>query len=436
MSWYDDLQPASFRGVPFQVETVDRTEGLNTVLREYPFQDLPTVFSMGRAAGELKFSAYVIGDDYVPLMNALEKALLVPESGVLVHPSIGSLRVSFHGKVTIKEAFATEGGMARFDMTFIRAEARRYPTDAPNTGVSAFAAALAGIVASVQAFTDTYNLNRVAGWVRANVFDNLVLLHSAMFDVCYAIKQGTDGFDDLVRMGRGSADILSDIVLIPQDLGAHYARLLSFDKNYTPEQAARAVATLLPLVDLRTPTVLLPDALPMRDPRLVSLLEHAVTPPYSPYATASRATLAAHCTTIQSLCQRLAFCALVQAASMTTYANYDMALLVRQAIQKHGRRLIYEASLEPSPAQVSGDMSVHDALMATLTAALTHLHAESLDLARLTTFTPMADDSIWSISYQLYGNTDSADEIWAMNPHITNPLLVPAGVALRVVDHG
>lgn len=435
MTWYDDLQTASFRGVPFQVDSVERSEGLNTVLREYPFQDLPTVFSMGQAAGEIKFSAYVIGNEYVSAMNALEKALLVDDSGILVHPSIGSMRVRFHGKVSIKEAFTTEGGMARFEMTFIRAEARRYPVEATNTGMSAFAAALAGITASVQGFVDKYNLKGVAGWVRGNVFDNLVLLHSTMFDVCFAIKQGTDGFDDLVRMGRDASSLLTDTLLIPQDLGAHFASLLKFDKNYTSDQAANAVANLLPIADLQTPAVLLPDGLPMRDPRLTSLLEYTVSPPYSPYATASRVTLADNCAALQTLTHRLAFCALIQAASMASYANYDVALIVRAAINKHGQRLIYEASLEASTLSVGGDRTVHDALMAALTAALTHLHKSSIDLARLTTFTPVDDDSIWSISYQLYGTVDFADEIWTMNQHITNPLLVPAGIELRVINH-
>ncbi|WP_405023326.1 DNA circularization N-terminal domain-containing protein, partial [Limnohabitans sp.] len=42
MSWIDELQQASFRGVPFHVETTERKPGFHTVLRDYPFQDLPT----------------------------------------------------------------------------------------------------------------------------------------------------------------------------------------------------------------------------------------------------------------------------------------------------------------------------------------------------------------------------------------------------------
>ena len=46
IAWLKQLRRASWRNVPFQVDTVDISAGQNTVLREYPFQDLPTVFSM------------------------------------------------------------------------------------------------------------------------------------------------------------------------------------------------------------------------------------------------------------------------------------------------------------------------------------------------------------------------------------------------------
>ena len=54
-SWLDQLRTASWRDVSFQVDTIEMTDGDNTVMREYPFQDLPTVFRMGAGANEIKF---------------------------------------------------------------------------------------------------------------------------------------------------------------------------------------------------------------------------------------------------------------------------------------------------------------------------------------------------------------------------------------------
>ena len=61
--------------------------------------------------------------------------------------------------------------------------------------------------------------------------------------------------------------------------------------------------------------------------------------------------------------------------------------------------------------------------------------ARSRDLVRLTTFTPEAWMPVWVISYRLFGTAEYADDILAMNPHITHPLLVPPGRALRVARH-
>ena len=74
-TWLEQLLPASFRGVPFQVDTIEHQAGDNVVLREYPFQDLPTVFRMGEAAEEIKFFDFAFKDgkkmaeelDYVPM---------------------------------------------------------------------------------------------------------------------------------------------------------------------------------------------------------------------------------------------------------------------------------------------------------------------------------------------------------------------------------
>ena len=70
------------------------------------------------------------------------------------------------------------------------------------------------------------------------------------------------------------------------------------------------------------------------------------------------------------------------------------------------------------------------------TAALRDLQQRSRDLVRLTTYTPQAWVPVWQLSFELYGTASYADEILEMNPHIRNPLLVPPGRALRIVNHG
>lgn len=443
-TWLDQLQPASFRGVGFQVDTSTRTPGNNTVLREYPFQDLPTIFSMGEAAEEIKFSAYVVGNDYMSKADALEQALKVQDSGVLIHPTIGAVRVWHHGKFEIAEAYTTDGGVARFTLTFVRADARRYPPQATNTGLSAFAAALQAKLAIVQDFVNRYSLSGVAGWVRENVLNNLLALHGAVFDVLFAVRQGADGVEDIIGMARGAEGLLKDMLLMPSDLGAHFARLFDVPKNLTPEQAGNVVVQLLPK-DVISTEVLLPSSLPVRDPMLPSLIDVVVSPVYSPYSTPSRQAEAQACADLQAMVQQLAWATLVQGAAQMDLSNYDEALAIRGVIHASYQRFCDEhsqrgAALAATSTALSTEgaapMSWHHATANAHAAAMSHLQQSSLSLSRLITYVPQDVESVWSISYRLYGTPHRADEIRAMNRHILNPLLVPAGIALRVVDHG
>lgn len=59
-----NLRPASWRGVPFQVDSTDMGAGRRTQLHEYPQRDKPWVEDLGRAAREVAFDGFVTGADY------------------------------------------------------------------------------------------------------------------------------------------------------------------------------------------------------------------------------------------------------------------------------------------------------------------------------------------------------------------------------------
>ena len=60
MSWKDNLREASFRDVPFFVESVSTEVGRRNVLYEYPFRDDPYIEDLGKAAGVYNVTGYVI----------------------------------------------------------------------------------------------------------------------------------------------------------------------------------------------------------------------------------------------------------------------------------------------------------------------------------------------------------------------------------------
>ena len=98
MSWRDELRPASFRGVPFEVISVSGDEGRRYVADEAPESDeLAPPLDLGRRRPEFRVRGFVIGDDYLDQRKRLLAALNAAGPGELVHPYRGRVRVQVGG---------------------------------------------------------------------------------------------------------------------------------------------------------------------------------------------------------------------------------------------------------------------------------------------------------------------------------------------------
>lgn len=130
-TWRDQLHPASFRGVPFHVDSDSMPAGRRTQTHEYPQRDKPMVEDLGRVTREIKLAAFVIGEDCYfqrdNLLNALDK----PGAGELVHPWYGRLTVT--ATVCSVSHERREGGMVRFDLVFVEDGEKGFPAGVPNT---------------------------------------------------------------------------------------------------------------------------------------------------------------------------------------------------------------------------------------------------------------------------------------------------------------
>lgn len=434
MTWLDQLQRASFRGVPFQVDTIDHSAGDNVVMREYPFQDLPTVFRMGEAAEEIKLSAYVIGDNYHEQRDALRQVLT--GHGVLMHPTAGSLRVFVAGKYTIKEAPTAEGGMARFDLTFIRAEARRYPAGVVNTVQRTQAAAATVKEAAADAFVANWSISKVPGWAASRAVARIVESVTAVWAKVSALTQRLGDFKNgLISAYQTLRDGINTLVSVPLALVGAIKTLFSLPSELSAGLAKEVRGAFKSLFNLSS-------TLLKRDFEVVSM--PSVGAGLAMYGTgnaavlgvdsAARAELDRLTQASDQLFETLALATYAEAAAQSDLSGYDEAMALRADIHGQSLTLLQRASRAVASDGLPAS-SYHDALMALLTAALEDLQARSRDLVRLTTFTPEAWMPVWAVSYRLFGTAEYADEILAMNPHITHPLLVPPGRALRVARH-
>ena len=433
-AWLDQLQPASFRDVPFQVEGIEHQAGDNVVLREYPFQDLPTVFRMGEGAEEIKFSAYVIGDDYTVQRDRLREVLT--GDGVLIHPTAGTMRVFVAGKYTIKENPVAEGGMARFDLTFVRAEVRRYPAGIANTQQTAKDKAEVAKASSVDAFAAAFDLTNKPGWAAdravARVTDSVSAVWSNVAKVTNGLGDFTnrmignyqalrDGLNGLVRQPRLLANALATLFALPTDIGSAAARdfAAAFEGlwNMGAKVARRDFETAV---------------MPAVGAGLVIYGTGSATG--IGLDTPARKQLAVLNDTIDQLVESLAFAGWVQAIAAADMTSYDDALALRTKANDQAKRLLLRSSTQAASDALPAS-SWHDAMMACLSASLADVRDRSRDLSRLTTYTPDGWMPVWLVSYRLFGTVAYVDEILDMNPHIAHPLLVPPGKALRVMRH-
>jgi prophage DNA circulation protein len=101
MSWRDELRPAAFRGVPFEIVELGGSSGRRVVADELPETDeLPPTQDLGRVRPEYKIRGFVSGLDYLDKRDAIIAALNAPGPGELVHPWRGRMVVQVRAPVT------------------------------------------------------------------------------------------------------------------------------------------------------------------------------------------------------------------------------------------------------------------------------------------------------------------------------------------------
>ena len=121
--WRQWLQPASFRGIIFHVETGGVAGGRRVAQHEFPKRNVGYAEDMGRRIRRWTMQGYLIirpGNlDYTQARNSLIVALEQDGPGTLVHPTLGQQQVmvdTFSYQETRQK-----GGYCMFEMIFVEA---------------------------------------------------------------------------------------------------------------------------------------------------------------------------------------------------------------------------------------------------------------------------------------------------------------------------
>ncbi|MDB2704918.1 DNA circularization N-terminal domain-containing protein [Pseudomonadota bacterium] len=216
MSFRDQLQSGSFRGVPFYTLTVEGEIGRRVVTHEYPNRDKPYNEDLGRASRGFTVECYVSGDSYMVDRNALTEALEAKNSGTLIHPFWGEMQAQ---AVTtrIKESSDQEG-VAYFSIKFIEAGDNENPASNNDTAALIDLSADDLLDAANADFLDKYTVDGVPEFVRQAAVD----VTQKAFDLMSALPSLEGGIDfdmtDLIAEPEQLAKQIQDTIASVSDV--------------------------------------------------------------------------------------------------------------------------------------------------------------------------------------------------------------------------
>lgn len=157
------LQEASFRGVPFHVDGAGVEVGRRVQVHEYPQRDMPWAEDLGRATRGFTVDAFVVGPNYVQDAQALIAAAEEEGPGTLVHPWLGSMQVSM--KELMRVRFDAAAGHAVVTFSFVEPGELEFPSAAESTPSVSQMAADGLSAASIESFAADFSIAGLPSFV-------------------------------------------------------------------------------------------------------------------------------------------------------------------------------------------------------------------------------------------------------------------------------
>lgn len=377
MAWTDTLRAASFRGVPFEVDTAQMVGGRRVGVHETPASDRPVTEDLGRRTRAITLEAYVIGDDAAGQAIALLEALEAKGPGTLVHPIWGEIVVNLqeyrqvdswdNGNVILFSLSMVENG----ELSFVSLD----------TG-----SALDDAIAALDAVT----LAEVTEQLDSEGFS------LAVIDAAVAAIDGV--LDEIEAVVASPMAALEDAAELFGEIEALKVR--AQELAGAPEDFAAAVQSLLGRVG---------DLLGLR--RLASGAGEAYVSPV-PSTTDSERRATVEYTARRAQC-RYALSAACGYLRDATLDVYDDAIADRDALAA----LIAAEEEEADPESA-------DALRALRTALVQDITRRVASLPRVTEYTPRGVVPAVLIAWELYADAERTAEIVDRND-IIHPLFVP-----------
>ncbi len=403
MSWLDELRPASFRGVPFEVVDANRGLGRKVARHDFPLRDFATGEDMGLNPGEFRVQAIVIGNDYMTARDALEVALNKPGTGPLILPWTGQRTVRLMSASAVESA--REGGMVTYDLVFMPEDNAPPPVQTPDTSADVASAGSNAQTQANTAFTNIFTVANQPSFVTTAAANVIGQISDQIDSLTAPLKAQVGALDGFVAQGLALRSQVLNLVTQPAELAASISGLIQGIRTVasTPADALTALEVLLGFA-----------------PDLPSI--NVTTPARQAQVTAQAA--------VTTFVQQTAAAEAVQAVADIDFVAYDDAVATRDTIGDLIDTLAYAAA-------DAGDGASWQTLSAARQAMIRDVTARGGSLAHLVNYTPPTAVPVLVLAYGLYDDTtaleDNAADIITRNG-ILYPGFVRGGIPLQVLS--
>ncbi len=402
MGWRERLLTASFRGVRFFVERDSNQSGRKTVVHEFPERDLPYAEDLGRDTRVYNISGYLVGDDYLTqrdsLLNACENK---SGAGLLIHPYFGALDVVCQRVRTIDNA--NETNMLRLGLTFVESGLDRFPVFRPNTRTQNSTNRLAALDVAKDTLAAAYDLTRVpinkVKQIRANIRTALGIVEDARLTVKSVASYRRrfealgDDVETLLNSPRELADAFADLLMFGTFPSGLFPAGRSDEYNEDNEDSPATSGN-------------------SRD-QFNELQEVWDFAPGSDTVSSDA---------FNSFFNQAVICA---AAGLITEIEFDS---VNEA-EEFRDILVQQVN---GILEQEADSELSDAFRSLRTGVIEDVNRRAVNLSRLVELTLVESAPALVLSYNLYGSTDSEQDIIDRNK-VENPGFVPGGEPIEVL---
>lgn len=400
-TWREQLQPASFRGVPFHWRQISGPVGRKTARHDYPGRDDCYIEDLGKLPREFNVEAYVLGAEYMAARDKLINALELPGEGELIHPTHGRIMVKLKEPGSVSES-TDEGGMARFSLTFIRSGLATLPAVVVDTSAAVLTAADAVATTAQAEFAAAFGVKKAPEFLANDALATIGTIVAKAAALRSTITAASDAVTAVANTISNVAESATALISAPLELAAALYGTVQ-DLLALPARLEDALAAYRVAGDFFAGTAAIPRTTP------------------------SRIRAADNQDALQQLVVRAAVIEACRASATLeltgVYGNSTAVMELRLELADR-LDLLSETASDP----------VYVALVTLRTAVIRDLNLRGSNLAQLTSLTPAATLPSLVLAHQLYGDATRADELLSRN-RIRHPGFIAGGQPLEVT-HG